>query len=26
VSPTELSAVAFNGRVTTALNFNVLIK
>lgn len=26
VSPTELSTVAFNGRITTALNFNVLIK
>ena len=26
VSPTELSAIALNGRVTTALNFNVLIK
>lgn len=26
VSPTELSAVAFAGKITTALNFNVLIK
>jgi hypothetical protein len=26
VSPADLSAVALNGRVTTALNFNVLIK